>query len=270
MNEELMKEYTADLIKECTEKLLQWDGTGVLQKSIPISEEFFSIQGEGAFAGTPSYFVRVSGCNLRCQWINSKGEESKCDTPYTSWTPEGEKVRLGDVAQRFLESGAHHLVVTGGEPTMYEEITDFVNLINFLQTTIITVETNGTILREFHSDVNMSISPKLLSSTPFGTKYEKMHSDARYRLDVLKKYAMLNEGWFKFVVSKPEDEQEILEIVTALGNYVSPEVIFLMPEGKTNEEIQASRLLTVELCKKYKFNYSDRLHIILWGMRRGI
>src|SRR5580658_2102151 len=75
---------------------------------VKIAEIFYSIQGEGKLAGVPSVFVRTSGCNLRCSW---------CDTPYTSWKPEGEELSIDEIMQRAAEfSAARHVVLTGGEP----------------------------------------------------------------------------------------------------------------------------------------------------------
>src|SRR5215471_11975983 len=75
--------------------------------SLKVSEIFYSIQGEGMLAGAPSVFIRLSGCNLRCSW---------CDTPYTSWRPEGEDRTLEDVFAAVRKRRAAHVVVTGGEP----------------------------------------------------------------------------------------------------------------------------------------------------------
>ncbi|MGH9584352.1 MAG: 7-carboxy-7-deazaguanine synthase QueE, partial [Bryobacteraceae bacterium] len=72
-----------------------------------ISEIFYSIQGEGVLAGVPSVFVRTSGCNLRCVW---------CDTPYTSWKPEGENLSLDEIQKTAAQFSCSHVVVTGGEP----------------------------------------------------------------------------------------------------------------------------------------------------------
>ena len=72
-----------------------------------IAEIFYSIQGEGMLTGVPSVFVRTSGCNLRC-WF--------CDTPYTSWTSEGEDVAVAEVLARLEVFPTRHAVVTGGEP----------------------------------------------------------------------------------------------------------------------------------------------------------
>src|ERR1700684_2207140 len=76
-------------------------------RGLRVSEIFYSIQGEGILAGVPSVFVRLSGCNLRCVW---------CDTPYTSWNPEGRELMLGTLLAEVRRHWATHVVVTGGEP----------------------------------------------------------------------------------------------------------------------------------------------------------
>ena len=72
--------------------------------SLPISETFVSIQGEGKLTGVPSWFCRVSGCNLRCSW---------CDTPYASWKPEGTRRTVDELLAEAKASGVHHAVLTG-------------------------------------------------------------------------------------------------------------------------------------------------------------
>src|SRR5258705_7458828 len=81
--------------------------------AVKISEIFYSIQGEGILAGVPSVFLRTSGCNLRCTW---------CDTPYTSWNPEGDDLSLDDILVDVRRHGSAHVVVTGGEPMIQEDI----------------------------------------------------------------------------------------------------------------------------------------------------
>src|SRR5579864_6520629 len=80
-----------------------------------IAEIFYSIQGEGALAGVPSVFVRTSGCNLRCAW---------CDTPYTSWNPEGSDMSVAEILGKVKEFNAGHAVVTGGEPMIAKGVAD--------------------------------------------------------------------------------------------------------------------------------------------------
>src|SRR4051794_8512532 len=122
-----------------------------------ISEIYCSLQGEGLLTGTPSVFVRASGCNLRC-WF--------CDTPYTSWQPEGEDWSVEEIVDdvRRQQSSIHHVVITGGEPMLFAEL---IPLTQRLQTAgfHLTIETAGTLFLPVECDL-MSISPKLASSTP--------------------------------------------------------------------------------------------------------
>src|SRR5689334_21224160 len=82
---------------------------------IKISEIFYSVQGEGILTGVPSVFVRLSGCNLRCTW---------CDTPYTSWDPQGAQMTQGEILNEVQRHGASHVVVTGGEPMLFDSVVE--------------------------------------------------------------------------------------------------------------------------------------------------
>ena len=122
---------------------------------LKVSEIFYSIQGEGILVGVPSVFVRLSGCQLRCAW---------CDTPYTSWNPEGKDLMLGEILGDVRRRWATHVVVTGGEPMIVEKIVDLTHALKGLDLHI-TVETAGTVYQPVVCDL-MSISPKLANSTP--------------------------------------------------------------------------------------------------------
>src|ERR1035441_3044538 len=78
---------------------------GSTRRALKIAELFYSIQGEGSLVGVPSVFIRTSGCNLRCAW---------CDTPYTSWQPEGTELELERILDEVAAHPARHAVVTPG------------------------------------------------------------------------------------------------------------------------------------------------------------
>src|SRR4029077_111378 len=109
--------------------------TGVRDKLMKIAEVFYSIQGEGMLAGVPSVFIRSSGCNLRCSW---------CDTPYTSWKPEGEDCTLDEILAKVASYPAKHVVVTGGEPMIAPEIVPLTARLRE-RGLHITIETAGTV-----------------------------------------------------------------------------------------------------------------------------
>ncbi len=124
--------------------------------AVRIAETFVSIQGEGKLVGTPSWFVRLSGCNLRCTW---------CDTPHASWSPEGPQRSIDDLVGEAQRSRVRHAVVTGGEPMMFPQVTELTRRLAEEAGLHITIETAGTIVRPVRCDL-MSISPKLANSTP--------------------------------------------------------------------------------------------------------
>lgn len=225
-----------------------------------ISEVFYSIQGEGTLAGVPSVFVRTSGCNLRCVW---------CDTPYTSWNPEGGDRSVASLLQEVGSFPSGHVVVTGGEPMIAPEIVPLTDALRGAGLHI-TMETAGTVYAAVACDL-MSISPKLKNSTPFereGGRWAAQHERSRYRPDVLRQLLAEYAYQLKFVVSTPEDLGEIETMVGEFG--VDRARVILMPEGITASTLHERGLWIAEICKRTGFRYGPRLHVDLWGDRRGV
>ncbi len=224
-----------------------------------ISEIFYSIQGEGILLGTPSVFVRTSGCNLRCVW---------CDTPYTSWTPEGEDRSVSSIVEEVGRySAARHVVLTGGEPMIAPAIGELSAALGAAGLHI-TIETAGTVCHPVACDL-MSISPKLANSTPWQRDrlWAERHERLRLNLDVLRKLIASYTYQLKFVVTGRGDLDEIRALVAATR--ADPARVVLMPAGTEAEVLRERALWLVELAKQEGYRYSPRLHIELWGNRRG-
>ncbi len=89
---------------------MSWVVTSKISMSLPIIEEFYTLQGEGAQTGRAAYFVRLGGCDVGCSW---------CDAPET-WNPRVHPpVAIAEVVRRAAALPARAVVVTGGEPLMY-------------------------------------------------------------------------------------------------------------------------------------------------------
>lgn len=134
----------------------------------------------------------------------------------------------------------------------------------------ITIETAGTVFAPVACDL-MSISPKLSNSTPRereGGRWAAQHDRLRYQPDVLKRLIAEYPYQLKFVVSAPEDLHEIQAICTVLGSDASRTI--LMPEGTRAETLHARGLWLAEICKKTGYRYGPRLHVDIWGDRRGV
>ena len=213
-----------------------------------INEIFYSLQGEGSLAGTPSAFIRLPGCNLRCKW---------CDTKY-AWDPsDGTDYQTEQIKQQVLACQSNHLVITGGEPMTNPDLPELLSLFDKGDFHI-TVETSGI---EFVADLPcslMSISPKLSNAAP------QRHLD----IPTLQKLINNYHHQLKFVVDSPIDLEEINKCINSLRN-VRPGSIYLMPQvAEPNEYIKKSQM-TAELCKNTGYNFSPRLQVMLWDNKRG-
>lgn len=225
-----------------------------------IAEIFYSIQGEGMLAGTPSVFVRTSGCNLRCVW---------CDTPYASWEPEGTDVALEEILAQVARYRAHYVVVTGGEPMIAPEIVPLSAALRQMGLHV-TIETAGTVFAPVDCHL-MSISPKLANSTPLdreGGRWAAQHDRLRIRPEVLRRLMGAYDYQLKFVVTEEDDLGEIRDLVAQLR--ANPQRVVLMPEGTDPEVLRERATWMVEICKQEGYRFSPRLHIDIYGNRRGV
>ncbi len=222
-------------------------------------EIFCSIQGEGASIGTPSTFIRLAVCNLRCSW---------CDTAYTwDWRRyrREDQVLTLDVEAALAEVAAfpaRNVVITGGEPLIQRR--QLLALLTQLKRSgyRIEVETNGTIdPGELAAHVDQfNVSPKLASAGNAG-----LRTIVPAALAV---FAAHHSSYLKFVVSSPGDIEEAAHLVAQL-RFPNDRVI-LMPEGRTPAELAARSSWLADACIARGWRFSTRLHVLLWGDRRGV
>jgi len=228
------------------------------------SELFHSIQGEGGLAGTPSVFVRTSGCNLRC-WF--------CDTPYTSWEPERTRIGLPELIEQVLAIDCAHVVVTGGEPMLQPEVVPLTRALREAGRHV-TIETAGTVYRPVAADL-ISLSPKLSNSTPRevhrvgGSRYAARHDRLRDNPDVVDRLTSEYDYQIKFVV---DHERDLAEIDAYLDRYamLDRSKVFLMPQARSAEELAEKTPWLKAAATARGVRVSPRLHVEWWGNRRGV
>ena len=210
--------------------------------------------------GLPSVFIRTSGCNLRCRW---------CDTPYTSWAPEGEKWSLRKILEEVAKYPSQHIVVTGGEPLLAAGIEELTARLKSSGAHI-TVETAATLFKPVLCDL-VSMSPKLAHSTPWRRaqgKFARVHDRRRLNFEAMQQFINGYDYQLKFVVARRSDFDEIEQILVRLEN-VDRARVLIMAQGKTIRELRDKTRWIIELCKTHGFGYTPRLHIELFGNRRG-
>ena len=249
-------------------------------KILPIIEVYRCIQGEGPYVGVPHILIRFTGCPLRCQFGNSF-----CDTPYASWKPEKGNFTFEDILKVYQDNPQiSYTLITGGSPTIHAELLkDLTHYISKHFNHLITIETEGTKFVEGLSPSCMiSLSPKLASSKPtiglvkpFGgevTEYEQnLHEKNRANYDEMKKLIDTYGGWLKPVINGDtfqNDIEEVKKIQEILG--IDNDNVYLMPAGMNEEQLRENRKTLVRYCIKNGYNYTDRLHVVIYGEKRGV
>ena len=215
-----------------------------------VSEVFLSLQGEGPSAGTPAHFVRLQGCDVGCQW---------CDSRYT-WDAGGGAPwpagRIWDEARALGD--APLLVVTGGEPLEHAALAPLLEQA-LERWPRVEVETSGIAAPPLsHARLFYNVSPKLPSATPRWVETWRM----------ARAWAAEPNATFKIVVGDPPDPEDALRLIAE--HSLPAARVMLMPEGLTDERVRAHATALAELCRRTGLRMSPRLHVWLWGARRGV
>lgn len=226
-----------------------------------------TIQGEGDFTGIPTLLIRLLGCNLKCDFCDSKFTWNSNNTKKVYFDFETLKNDIYEVSKNY---NITNLMITGGEPTLYKKNPLFRKLVLGELFSTVEIETNGTNLREFPKgpDVFLNISPKL------NPKYYKNIEDYNSLVDSIRfvrEYAYYNtlkfvdddrDAIFKFLelCEIPKEEYVTIRIMpkTKLLSECDSRMEFLI-------ELQKSSLRTLQFCMEYGFQFTPRTHLYLFN-----
>ena len=221
-----------------------------LTLGVRVSEAFLSLQGEGPSTGTPAHFLRLQGCDVGCRW---------CDTKYT-WDAAGG--RASTIAEAFAElralGDASLLVVTGGEPLAHPHVAEL--LAEALESwPRVEVETSGLMPQPLrHARLFYNHSPKLPSVTERWA--DTWQHVAAFLTDP--------NTIIKVVVGGDPDEADAMRLLRE--HQVPRERVMIMPEGMTDAVLRERAQHLAEVCKREGWRLSTRLHVWLWGAKRGV
>ncbi len=240
-------------------------------------EIFFTLQGEGRNTGLPSVFIRSSLCNLHCRWCDTDytwnwedtnfTHERDADPAYRKYRREDQILDCPIEAIVAAVSGfpCTNYVFTGGEPLIQEKgwraLMDALSAVR--PHARFEIETNGTLLpgADFLSKIDqINVSPKLANSGVTG--------ELRDKPDVLRALFETGKADFKFVIGTPADLDEVLSLLAKTS--IPPDRVFLMPKALTVAELEANQTHVAALAQDHGFRYSDRLHLRLFGAKRGV
>lgn len=214
-------------------------------------------------AGTPSVFIRLAGCPLRCRW---------CDTAYAWDYSGGDEYSPAEIAAAVQRWPCRHVVITGGEPLVGPDLEARPGLAELTSRLRalgrhITIETAGVwAIPDLACDL-MSISLKLGNATP-AAEHAAEHERLRCNLTAAKYLMGAYPYQLKFVIGSASDGSEVHAILEQLGP-VYTGWVWLMPQARSREEMLEQGVMVAEMCLQSGFCFSPRLQAMLWDNRRG-
>ncbi|MGH3886752.1 MAG: 7-carboxy-7-deazaguanine synthase QueE [Pseudonocardiaceae bacterium] len=215
-----------------------------------------TFQGEGPSCGQRAVFVRLAGCPLACVW---------CDTPYSwDWSLFDREVESRELTVDQVVGWVHShpsqlVVITGGEPLAQRSLVALCTALTALGLRV-EIETSGVIPPSDALTAAVAlfvVSPKLAHSG--------MMRSRRIRPSALRSFAETGKAAFKFVAQGGGDLDEVAELESAHG--LTP--IWIMPEGTSEDRVLAGMRSLADPVLARGWHLTSRLHILVWGDRRG-
>jgi len=249
-----------------------------------LTEQFFSIQGEGKYAGVPSYFLRTGGCNLNCPGFGAAYEVDGevrlgCDTYFAvdgHFSSAWQKVENADVLIATLKAEFEtigykpDMVITGGEPLMYAKDTVFYAVIEWLvgYGVQITFETNGSIEIDFEAYPAYQACIFALSLKLKNSGEPRAKRIVPQALKNIQTYA--KEAFLKFTIDAALVNTTAIEEINEIREILPELEVYCMPVGESRDTIWRNDKAVFEFCMKHNFRYSDRLHIRVFDTTQGV
>jgi 7-carboxy-7-deazaguanine synthase len=250
--------------------------------SLPVDELFYSIQGEGLYSGSPSLFLRLGGCNLRCpgfgvQYTINDQTYTSCDSfhavdkklfSHTWKSYENSEHLLKKIQSTIPHENSCDIVITGGEPLLHTTNPLLLEIIEHLinKGFRISFETNATQMIDFerypiYKKCIFALAVKLSNS---GESQKK-----RINHPALLAFSQYATSFFKFVLDSGsiKEAQDEIEAITSPYPLIP---IYCMPLGQTHEVMQKHDHAVFDFCAKHNYFYSDRIHIRIFGEKGGV
>ncbi len=239
-----------------------------------------TIQGEGKLIGTPSIFIRVGKCNMRCVGFNVEYEtpsgikKCSCDSYYAvdvAFKDQWHTMSSNDIIKKVEELKPNYnldIVITGGEPLLYWQNNEFQSLLKYY------VENNYKVTIETNASLNINLNEEYQKKILFSMSVKLSNS-----LEPLKKRVNINtltqilnhtqDSYLKFVIDK-EFKEKAQEEIYAIIKQIPKAEVYLMPMGDTAKEINENSETVIDMAIENGFKYCDRLHIRVWDNKRGV